>query len=69
MSKKNGNIDKGRKVGFDKEYEEIIKKSSSRTVVVKIEWQKDGDFFEKLTMYDDSYLPVQTLGGTTLLTS
>ena len=32
-----------------------------KTVVVETQWEKDGDFFQKLSMYDNSYIPVKTL--------
>lgn len=51
---------------FTSEYNEIIK-SSEKTVVVETQWEKDGDFFQKLSMYDNSYIPVKTLGSTTLI--
>lgn len=48
------------------EYYSIVKPDDS-TVVVTTEWNKSGDFFQKLSTYDPSYMPVKTLGGTTLL--
>lgn len=51
---------------FTSEYNEIIK-SSEKTVVVETQWEKDGDFFQKLSMYDNSYIPVKALGSTTLI--
>lgn len=51
---------------FTSEYNEVIK-SSEKTVVVETQWEKDGDFFQKLSMYDNSYIPVKTLGSTTLI--
>jgi len=45
---------------FTSEYIEIIK-SHEKTVVVETQWEKDGDFFQKLSMYDNSYIPVKTL--------
>lgn len=51
---------------FTSEYNEIIK-SSEKTVVVEIQWEKNGDFFQKISMYDNSYIPVKTLGSTTLI--
>jgi hypothetical protein len=51
---------------FTSDYNEIIR-SSENSVVVKTQWEKDGDHFQKLSMYDDTYLPVITLGGTTLI--
>ncbi len=49
-----------------KEYNEIIN-SSEKSVVIETQWEKDGDFFQKLSMYDNSYVPVETLGSTTLI--
>jgi hypothetical protein len=51
---------------FTSEYIEIFK-SSDKTVVVETQWEKDGDFFQKLSMYDNSYIPVESLGNTTLI--
>lgn len=53
---------------FTSEYNEIIK-NSEKTVVVETQWENDGDFFQKLSMYDHSYIPVETLGSTTLITN
>jgi hypothetical protein len=49
-----------------KEYNEIVDHSNS-TFIVITEWREEGDFFRKLSVYDDSYVPVNTLEGTTLL--
>ena len=54
------------KQDFTKEYNEIID-SSKTTVVVKSEWSKEGDYFQKLSMYDNNYIPIPTLGETTLI--
>jgi len=54
------------KQDFAKEYNEIID-SSKTSVVVESEWSKDGDYFQKLSMYDNNYTPIPTLGGTTLI--
>ncbi len=51
---------------FTVEYNEIIN-SSEKSVVVEAQWTKDGDFFQKLSMYDNSYVPVEALGSTTLI--
>jgi hypothetical protein len=51
---------------FTVEYNEIIK-SSQNAVVIEVQWEKDGDNFQKLSMYDNSYVPVKTLGSTTLI--
>ena len=48
------------------EYNEIFE-SSENSVVVRNEWAKNGDFFEKITIYDNSYIQFGTLGGTTLI--
>lgn len=53
---------------FVTEYNEIIQVSDN-SVVVTTQWQKEGDYFIKLSMYDDSYVPVKTLGSTTLTKS
>ena len=54
------------KQDFTKEYNEIIG-SSKTAVVVKSEWSKEGDYFQKLSMYDNNYIPIPTLGETTLI--
>lgn len=51
---------------YTKEYNDIMD-SSDKSVIVKTEWTKEGDYFQKLSMYDDSYQPVKTLGNTTLI--
>ena len=56
------------KQGFTKEYNEIID-SSKTSVVVESEWSKDGDYFQKLSMYDNNYTPMPTLGETTLIST
>jgi len=53
-------------INYIKEYNDIID-SSENSVIVKTEWTKKGDYFQKLSMYDDSYQPVKTLGSTTLI--
>lgn len=53
---------------YIQEYNEIMN-SSKTTVVVISEWLKDGDYFQKLSMYDNNYIPVPTLDGTTLINS
>ena len=56
------------KQDFIKEYNEIID-SSKTSVVVESEWSKDGDYFQKLSMYDNNYTPIPTLGETTLIST
>jgi hypothetical protein len=51
---------------FVNEYYKIIN-SSKTSVVIVSEWTKAGDNFQKLTMYDNSYTPIPTLGETTLI--
>lgn len=53
---------------FTIEYNEILN-SSNKSVVIETQWEKDGDYFQKLSMYDNSYVPVETLGSTTLIKS
>jgi len=53
-------------IDFTIEYNEIIN-SSDKSVVIETQWKKDGDYFQKLSMYDNSYVPVKTLGSTTLI--
>jgi len=51
---------------FTTEYNEVVK-STEQSVVVETQWTKDGDYFQKLSMYDNSYVQVETLGSTTLI--
>ncbi len=51
---------------FISEYEMIVKPSEN-SVVIETEWIKKGDYFQKLSLYDNSYRPVQSLGNTTLI--
>ncbi len=51
---------------FTVEYDEIIN-SFEKAVVIETQWAKEGDFFQKLSMYDNSYVSVETLGSTTLI--
>ena len=53
---------------FTTEYNELIN-SSEKSVVIETQWTKNGDFFQKLSMYDNSYVQVETLGSTTLIKS
>ncbi|MCH8554022.1 MAG: hypothetical protein LAT76_02630 [Schleiferiaceae bacterium] len=53
---------------FIKEYNELID-SSKNSVVIVSEWSKEGDYFKKLSMYDNNYKPIPTLGETTLIKS
>ena len=56
------------KNAFISDYEKIVN-NSENTVIVKIEWKAEGDYFQKLSIYDNSYSPVITLGNTTLIKS
>jgi hypothetical protein len=47
-------------------YYEIVNSFETR-LTQTTEWQKDGDYFRKFTLYDDNYVPVPSLGGTTLI--
>ncbi len=51
---------------FVSDYKKIVK-NSENSVIVETEWTKKGDYFKKLSMYDNSYAPVQSLGNTTLI--
>ena len=51
---------------FSTEYNEIVN-SYQKSVIIETQWSKEGDFFQKLSMYDNSYIPVETLGSTTLI--
>lgn len=54
------------KQNFTEEYKQIID-SSNTSVVIESEWLKQGDYFQKLSIYDNNYIPIPTLGGTTLI--
>lgn len=68
MKNKTKKISSDKKSNFIKEYNEIIT-SSETSVVIVSEWVKNGDYFQKLSMYDDNYTPIPTLGETTLINS
>ena len=53
---------------FANDYEKIVNQPKN-SVIVETEWKKSGDYFQKLTMYDNSYSPIKTLGSTTLIKS
>lgn len=46
------------------EHNRIIN-SSNQGVVVHTEWNRKGDVIKKFSMYDESYVPIKTLGNTT----
>jgi hypothetical protein len=59
---------KNHKESFLKDYEKIVSPDLSYAVVIKTEWRTKGDFFEKLSIYDDSsFIPIKSLGETTLI--
>lgn len=66
MGNGTNNMKSTEKQDFTKEYQKIIDFSET-TVVVESEWSKDGDYFQKLSMYDNNYTSIPTLGGTTLI--
>ena len=49
------------------EHKEILDNASNDSVIINIEWNETGDYFRKFSMYDESYLPVKTLGNNTTL--
>ena len=51
---------------FVDDYNNIVH-SNNLTVTIHTEWSSKGDFFQKLSIYDNNYVPVQTLGNTTLI--
>ncbi len=59
--------DKRNEKDFVKEYKEIFNIISDHTVVIHTEWTKNGDYFRKLSLYDETYMPIETLGNTTLV--
>jgi hypothetical protein len=68
MEKEAKNMESVEKQDFTKEYLEIID-SSKTSVVIESEWSKEGDYFQKLSMYDNNYTLIPTLGGTTLIST
>jgi len=68
MGNETKNMESTVKQDFTKEYNVIID-SSKTTVVIESEWSKEGDYFQKLSMYDNNYTPIPTLGGTTLIST
>jgi hypothetical protein len=56
-----------KKENFEKEHAKIVDNHDG-AFVVTTEWRKEGDYFKKLSVYDDSYILIYPLnGGTTLL--
>lgn len=53
---------------LEKDYDSIIN-SSPNTVVIESEWSRSGDYFQKFSMYDNTYTSVPTLEGTTLIST
>lgn len=51
---------------FIEEYNEIFNKTENH-VVVKNQWASKGDYFEKLTIYDNSYSTIQTFSYTSII--
>lgn len=66
MKSKIKNKKKAEKENFIKEYNEIVRISES-SVIIESEWKKEGDYFQKFTLYDNNYTIVPTLGETTLI--
>ena len=54
------------KQDFNLEYIDLFKGSRNQ-VTIKTEWIREGDYFEKLSMYNNSYSTVTTFGNTTLI--
>ena len=52
---------------FEKDYSDIMNSSDTTSVIINTEWTKNGDYFQKFSMYDSGYTPVKTLGDTTLI--
>jgi hypothetical protein len=68
MKKRLDVITENNNLEFIEDYKEITETFLlPNTVIVTIEWQQKGDFFQKLSTYDYSYSPVKTLGSTTLI--
>lgn len=51
---------------FLDDYEKIVL-ATKTSVVIQTEWNQNGDYFQKLSIYDNSYSPIKTLGSTTLI--
>lgn len=51
---------------FLEDYEKIVL-ATKTSVVIQTEWNQNGDIFQKLSIYDNSYSPIKTLGSTTLI--
>jgi hypothetical protein len=66
MERKENKSEPVESMDFVKEYNQIID-PTDKNVIVKSEWTKEGDYFQKLSMYDNSYTPIPTLGETTLI--
>ena len=66
MKKDSNNKQETKVKDFTIEYNEIFS-ASDNTVVIETQWEKEGDFFQKFSMYDNSYIPAKTLGNTTLI--
>lgn len=52
--------------GFKKDYDDIMNNPQETTQIVQ-EWTESGDFFKRFSLYEN-YSPIQSFGGTTLLT-
>ena len=63
---KNGLEDNRTAKDFTIEYYQMMNLSKN-SVVIETQWKKEGDLFQKFSMYDDSYVSVGTLGSTTLI--
>ena len=48
------------------EYEIVVNKNDF-SVIVKPEWNMQGDYFKKLSMYNENFQPISGLGNTTLI--
>lgn len=53
-------------IDFIAEHQKIVN-FGERQIPLENRWLRTGDYFQKLSMYDDSYITVQGLGGTTLI--
>ena len=50
---------------FKSDYEKIV--TYQNNTYFQMEWYRKGDYFQKLSIYDNSYSPVRTSGSTTLI--
>lgn len=50
---------------FSTDHSEIIN-SFEKPIMPETQWKKQGDFFQKLSMYDHSYISIESSGSSSL---